>query len=957
MFRLLFLFVQLLKTTMFPTKPHYRKLIILLMILWLNSEVSGVGTKVLAAGQQADTEYSTRTRDSLQIIRLLDYGLKEIEDNNTPQAKTKFFATFEKAIHLARKTGLLVMTGRKINKIGKQLRNEARYPLAIWLHKKGIEIGKETGNTKLLIFSYNDLGVVFRRIDSYQKAMVYHFKALRLATQTHDSVSRAIAMNSIGNVNLMLGEYDNSLQYFKQSLQFEQSRNNPIGIAINLNNIGHVYEAKNQLTKALKYYELSLAINKRVYSKRGIAICSNDIAQVLEKQGKYQKALIFSKNALQKSKEIKDYDNLAYAYIETGALYSAKKDYKKAFQYLEPGIELAKKIRARATLKAGYDVLFGTYMNMGKYKEAIRYLKLKQAYHDSLLNLDVRKGIARLQIQFETERQQNQMKLQEQKTKIAMLQLKKQKYLLYFAWSAFTILLIILTFVSFYLYNKNKQNRLLLEKTRKIEVTQKKLEKSNDALHRAIKKAENSIQAKTNFLANMSHEIRTPLNSVIGFSDLLFSMTSDDEQKSHLRAIKSSGESLLSLINDILDLSKIEGGNIDLEFKETDIRKIIDDMLNIFSLEATNKNLQLDARTDESIPHNIIFEEARLRQILFNIIGNAIKFTHQGKINITARSEAGEESKKIKLIIEVTDTGSGIAPEEQKLIFTPFHQGRTSEKTKGTGLGLAISQRLAKAMDGEIELQSTLGKGSRFSVIFHNVQVSKDTGTASRVETPVRNNNKKCLFINQPHTLKDELKQVFVSHGFDVKDVGLNLARARKNISDFRLIVFCCLNDEILQNAQNIFEKENLDKQHLFLILNINKSFYIDKIKAVSIDFFNQPVNEAKSTLREFIRQFDEDECAHQLFNLHQLTDEQGFLNNIKQLYLDDFEPALNTKMFDKIEIFTQHLQQIAKEYQLSNLIEYTNDLSHHLRNFDIIAIEKQLRIYKKAFEITFNEK
>ncbi len=956
MFRLLFYLFDLLKTTMSPTMLSFRKIFLLLLMLWLYSEASGAVTTDLTA-KQADTNYTVRINDSLQIIRLINYGLQEIEDNNSSQARTKFFKTFENAIQIARKAGLLVMTGKKINNIGKQLRNEARYPLAIWLHKKGIEIGKETGNTKLLIFSYNDLGVVFRRIDSYQKAMDYHFKALRLATQAHDSVSRAIAMNSIGNVNLMLGEYDKALQYFKQSLQFEQNRNNPLGIAINMNNIAHVYEAKNMLTKALNYYKLSFDINKRISSRRGLAICSNDIAQVLKKQGKYQDALIFSKSALQKSKEIKDYDNLAYAYIETGALYSAMKDYEKAFQYLKPGIELAKKIRARATLKTGYDVLFNTYMNMGKYKEAISYLKLKQAYHDSLLNLDVRKGIARLQIQFETERQQNQMQLQKQKTKIAMLQLKKQKYLLYFAWSAFAILLFILAFVSFYLYNKNKQNRLLLEKTRKIEITQKELVKSNKAIQQAVKIAEDSAQAKSNFLANMSHEIRTPLNSVIGFSDLLYTMTSDEAQRNYLRAIKSSGESLLNLINDILDLSKIEEGNIDLEFKETDIRKILDDMINIFSLEASNKSLHLAAKVDESIPQYIIFEEARLRQVLFNIIGNAIKFTHQGSVSITVHSEAEKESKKISLLIEIADTGSGISYKEQESIFKPFHQGQTSEKIKGTGLGLAISQRLVSAMDGEIKLQSKPGKGSLFSVIFHHVQVSENSDIASEVNPLIRKKDKKCLFINQSHIMKDELKQIFVSQGFEVEDVGLNLSRARKNISNFRLIVFCCLDDEILQNAQNIFEKENFYKQYLFLILNINKSFSIDQAKATTIHLFNQSINEAKSALREFIRQFDEDECAHQLFSLPVSTDEQKFSAEIKYLYSHDFEPVLNTKMLDKIGVFTQHLRLIATKYKLSNLSEYTDDLDHYLENFDIIAIEKQLRIFKKAFELIFSKK
>jgi signal transduction histidine kinase len=926
-------------------------------MLWFSSGAFCANTNGFATEEKADSVYEVRIKDSLQIIRLIDNGFQKVESDDSPQAKEKFFSTVEDAIQIARKTGLLVMTGKKVNSTGKRLRNEARYSIAIWLHKKGIAIGKETGNTKLLIFSYNDLGVVFRRIDSYQKAMEYHLKALRLATQIHDSASRAIAVNSIGNVNIMLGNYDKAFQYFKQSLRLEQNRNNPIGIAINMNNIAHIYEKKGQLTKALRYYELSLDINRKINSTRGIAICSNDIARILKKQGKYQDALIFAKSALWKSKEVKDYASLASAYIETGELYSTMKDTSRAFQYLMPGIELAKKIRARATLQEGYHILFNTYMEMENYKEAIKYLKLKQVYHDSLLNLNIRKSIARLQIQFDTERQKSQMHLQQQKTKIAILQLKKQKYLLYFAWSAFAILLIILAFVSFYLYNKSKQNQLLIEKNRKIKATQQELKKSNTALHKAIKEAENSTQAKTDFLANISHEIRTPLNSVIGFSDLLFSMTNDDTQKNYLRAIKSGGESLLSLINDILDLSKIEEGNIDLEFKETDIRKIIDDMINIFSLEASDKSLHLAAEIDENIPQNIIFEEARLRQILFNIIGNAIKFTKKGSVDITARAEPEDEKERIRLIIEVTDTGSGISTDEQKLIFIPFHQGQTNEKANGTGLGLAICQRLANAMNGEITLQSSPGKGSRFSVIFHDVLVGKNTVSSSEVKASSRKADKKCLFINQPHAFKDELKQVFVSHGFEVTDVGLNLSLARKNISDFRLIVFCCLEEEVLQNARNIFEKENLDKQYLFLILNINNSFPIDQIKASSIDLFNQPVSEVKQALREFIRQFDEDECARQLFNLQQPGDKQEFLKEIRQLYVNHFEPALNTKMFDKIEVFTQQLQQIATGYQLQNLIEYADDLSYHLKDFNIVAIEKQLRIFKKAFEAAFNKK
>ncbi len=939
-------------------KLIYRLLALSLVILWIRPEATGKNPAAYPPAQQADTSLAIRATDSLQIIRMIGRGLREIEKTENVQAQDKFHSVIENAINLARKSGLLLLTGKKINEAGRQLRYEARYPLALWLHKKGIEIGKEIGNARLLIFSYNGIGVVFRRIDSYQKAMDYHLKALRLATKINDSVNMAIAINSIGNVNLMIGNNDKALQYFKRSLELAQNRNNPLGIAININNIGHAYEQKGLLTRALKYYELSLSINKKIHSERGIAICSNDIANVLKKQGKYMEALHYSKRAILLAKEIKDLDNLAYSYVNSGALYEAMNNFKKALLYLEPGIKLAKRIRARSTLEEGYAILFRTYMGMKKYEKAISYLKLKQVYHDSLLNLEVRKDIVRMQIQFDTERQKNQMELQKQQTKIAMLSLKKQKYLLYFAWSAFALVLIVLAFVSFYLYNKNRQNYLLKEKNHEIEKAQNELKDINKALIQAIEKAENSAQAKSNFLANMSHEIRTPLNSVIGFSDLLFAMTTDEKQKNYLRAIKSSGKSLLSLINDILDLSKIEKGNIDLKFKETDIRKIIIDVVNIFSPEASEKNLRLVTKIDDNLPPGIIFEETRLRQILFNLVGNAIKFTQKGEITISARFESEYTPGKIKLIIGVEDTGPGIPIEEQESIFMPFYQAQTSEKANGTGLGLSISQRLTNAMSGEMKLKSVPGKGSLFSVIFHDVLLSsKAAVTAPETKTSSDRRRKKCLFINQSHPAKNELKQVFISHGFEVEDVGLDFSLAKKNISHFRLVIFCCLREEILQNAWNIFEKENLDNKHVFLILNINKNLHIDQAKAFVIQIFNHHVNEIKNNLREFIRQFDEDECARQLFSLKESTPGEELFKEIKQVYQHDFELAVHTKMFDKIEVFTRHLQQIAMRYQLPNLIVFANNLDRHLKNFDVVAIEKQLRIFKKAFSLSYNKK
>jgi signal transduction histidine kinase len=892
-----------------------------------------------------------REQDSVKIVRGLEQVLETLEKNDSLQTEHRFFYMVDSIVRLAEKNGLEAAAGYQLNRMGKQLRYEGRYGPAIRLHKEAIALGKKTGNVKLTIISYNNLGVVFRRIDSYQKAMEYHLKALRLATKEDDSVSTAIAINSIGNVYLMLGNFDRALRYFKQSLRLEKSRKNPIGIAINLNNIAHVYEKKGLLNKALDYYRLSLEIDRRIPSKRGIVICNNDISGVLKKQGKYRQALLYSQKAIRIANEIRDFDNLAYAYILTGSLYTDLKDYTKALQYLQPGIRLARKIRARSTLEEGYRALFETYLGMKDYPKAIHFLQLKQAYHDSLINLDVKKSIARLQIQFDMERQKSQIQLQQQKTKIAMLQVKKQKYLLYFAWSAFAVLLIFLVFVVYHLITKSRQNRLLVQKTKEIETTEQELKKSNKALQEAIKKAESNAKAKTDFLANFSHEIRTPLNSVIGFSDILCSMAVDEQQKSYLQAIKTSGESLLGLINDILDLSKIEEGNIDLEYRETDIRKVTDDVLGIFSLEASGKGLHLMADIEENVPKYLIFDEARLRQILLNLAGNAIKFTEQGSVNIHVFALPAGLPGKVDLTIEVRDTGPGISEEEQETIFIPFHQAQTSQKASGTGLGLAIVQRMVKALNGEIKLESEQGKGSCFTVVFHQVEIGSSTeDVGGKIVAPSDAEVKKCLFINEQHPLKAEIVQLFVSQGFRVEDVGLNLSKARKMMKDFRLIIFCCLSEEVLKNVRNIFEKENIENRYLFLILNINSEFLPDENKAVSIPVHSLSSKEMKKKLREFILQFEEDETARLLFFTWEPLPET-FEPELQQIFTEYFLPAFHTKMFDKIEMFVQNVKQMAGRYPLERLQTFALHLENHLKDFDIVMIDRQMRVFQKAYD------
>lgn len=556
---------------------------------------------------------------------------------------------------------------------------------------ESLTLSKGLHYNKGKIAAYYQIGQLEKLNENYTEAINSIELANDISESYGDQKGVAFGTIKIGDVHLAKGDFESARIYFQYALDLGEKIKSQQIQALSNDGFGRLSVEQDKLYLAQQYYVLAkkhIQSSNETFTKGLIHYNSGNVESKL---GNHKEAINDLQVALKSFEQIENKEMQAMTCFDLGALYQKISEQDEGIVYYKTGLGLAQETGMENLIKTGYQRIAETYEENGQFEEAYEYLKYFSAIKDT-------KEITELESQLELEMKNSEIEhIKEQNALEKELHDEALKNERFYNTIGLVVLVIIFGLAIF------------------LFISLKQRDKINAKLIKAKDVANQSRQEKEDFFAYTSHEIRTPLNAVVGMAKLLGETDLNESQQKYLKTITGSAQNILFLVNDVLDLTKIEKGGIELEQIKFSLHEIIDQIIQSLSFKKFEKKVDIVANIHPNVPKVIIGDPVRFNQILLNLADNALKFTKEGEVTITLRVTDRYEDK-VRLFFSVDDTGIGIQPKKLDSIFNSYQQEHvsTTRQYGGTGLGLAISKLLIEKMGGEIKVKSKPGVGTSF---------------------------------------------------------------------------------------------------------------------------------------------------------------------------------------------------------------------------------------------------
>lgn len=551
------------------------------------------------------------------------------------------------------------------------------------------------------VYFYIETATFYKNNKTFDKALENINKAILYSQNSKNNTSLANSYFNLGLIYIDLKKYDEAIEIFLRTISILNTLEPNSKLALSYYNLGICYMQKNNFNKAESYFDKANSVYESINLVDAKSMINFQRGVLyLEKNQRNTAELIFDDIA-HLSKNQVSAELQAEALYQLGIMKSKEKINNLALNYLNQAYEISQSNNNLEQQLKISKMLSQIYEQMSLTNNALAFLKTHAKLQDSLSSIS----------KFKTQNLVNErFKIDDIMRSMEKLDLEKKQQEKASKFSKLInilsiALITILSLLSLSLYKnniiRNKSNELLREKNNELEIAKERIEKAS--------------QARAEFLSTVSHELRTPLNAINGISYLLLEDSPKPNQVEYLKSLKFSGNYLLTYINEILEINRVESNNIEVESLNFNIRELLGNIQNSLKEQASINNNNFILTIDPSIPENLIGDPTKLSQIFINLINNALKFTKDGSIEVVAQLLKSENNYS-KILFEISDTGIGIPLEKQEQIFESFAQGSVeiNRKYGGTGLGLAIVKRLIELMGGDIKVKSEVGYGSKF---------------------------------------------------------------------------------------------------------------------------------------------------------------------------------------------------------------------------------------------------